>query len=226
VIETLVYEGPMKVLLALVLITGAFIVTRRDFRSMVAVYALQSLMLGILALVMYAENHSPILLGLAVMTIVFKVIAIPYAIRGVQKQMKIKRDVEFEYLSPTGSMMATIALIMLVYYSFSGFVHELSLSTLFYLGSVFGVSLALMGMLITFTRRKVITKTIGYLTMENGVLLFGLFLTELPLIIEVLILIDLVILVLLATILALGMDASIEDFQARLHPFHGRKEDD
>jgi len=225
-IEMVLLEGPIKTLLALVLITGAFIVSRRDFLSMVSAYALQSLMLAILALVMYAATQSPVPLGLAVMTIIFKVLAIPYAIKSVQGHMRMKRDIEFEYLTPTGSMMVTIVLILLVYYSFSGFVRELSLSTLFYLGAVFGLSLALMGMLITFTRRTVLTKTIGYLTMENGVLLFGLFLTELPFIIEVLVLIDLVILVLLATILALGMDASIEEFQARLHPFHGLKEDD
>jgi hydrogenase-4 component E len=81
-------------------------------------------------------------------------------------------------------------------------------------------------MLITFIRRRVVTKMIGYLTMENGVLMFGVFLTELPLIIEVLILVDLLILVLLGTMLALGMDSSIEDFQTRLHPFAGRREDD
>jgi hydrogenase-4 component E len=55
--------------------------------------------------------------------------------------------------------------------------------------------------------------------MENGVVLFSLFLTELPLLIEVLIIVDLVMLTLLATILAFGIDSTIEEFHARLNPF-------
>jgi hydrogenase-4 component E len=225
VIEAAFAEGLIKALLALVLITGAFIVTRRDLLALVSTYSLQSLLLAAMALVLYSENGSPMLLYLAALTIVFKVVVIPNAIRGVQRRMNIRRDLEFAFLSPTGSMLATIVLIILVYYSFSRPLRELSMSSLFYLGAVFGISLALMGMLVTFTRRKVVTKTIGYLTMENGVLMFGLFVTELPFIIEVLIIVDLMILVLLAAILAVGMDSTIEDFQTRLGVF-GRREED
>jgi hydrogenase-4 component E len=56
--------------------------------------------------------------------------------------------------------------------------------------------------------------------MENGVVLFSLFLTELPLLIEVLIIVDLIMLTLIATILAFGIDSTIEEFHARLNPFH------
>jgi len=73
-----------------------------------------------------------------------------------------------------------------------------------------------MGMLVIFSRRKVITKVIGYLTMENGVLLFGIFVADLPFIIEILIVIDLMILVLLTTILAVGLDSTIEGYHKRL----------
>jgi len=71
-------------------------------------------------------------------------------------------------------------------------------------------------MLVIFSRRKVITKAIGYLTMENGVLLFGIFVADLPFIIEILIVIDLMILVLLTTILAIGLDSTIEEYHQRL----------
>jgi hydrogenase-4 component E len=74
-------------------------------------------------------------------------------------------------------------------------------------------------MLVIFTRKQTITNIVGYLTMENGVLLFSFFLTELPLMIEVLIVVDLIILTLLAAILAFGIDSSIEEFHARLNPF-------
>ena len=55
--------------------------------------------------------------------------------------------------------------------------------------------------------------------MENGVVLFSLFLTELPLLIEILIIIDLIMLTLIATVMAFGIDSTIEEFHARLNPF-------
>jgi hydrogenase-4 component E len=87
------------------------------------------------------------------------------------------------------------------------------------LGATVGVSIVFMGMLVIFTRKQTLTNIVGYLTMENGVVLFSLFLTELPLIIEFLIIIDLIMLTLIATILAFGIDSTIEEFHARLNPF-------
>ncbi len=78
----------------------------------------------------------------------------------------------------------------------------------------------LMGLIAIFSRQLAITKVIGYLSMENGVLLFGLFVTELPFITEFVIMVDLIILVLLTTILTVGMDSSIDSYMNRLKEFH------
>jgi hydrogenase-4 component E len=209
-----------QALLVLVLITGAFIVTRKDLLSLVSTYQMQSLLLAGIALTLYSAEESPMLLSLAALTLISKVLVIPYIIKKIQREINIPRDVEFHYISPIASIFITIFLILIVYGAFTNILKDLALSSLFYLGAVFGISLTLMGMLITFSRKKVITKIIGYLTMENGVLLFSLFITELPFIIEVLILVDLFMIVLLATILAIGMDSSIEAFQERFHQLH------
>jgi len=81
------------------------------------------------------------------------------------------------------------------------------------------MSVVFMGMIVIFTRKQTITNIVGYLTMENGVVLFSLFLTELPLLVEFLIVIDLIMITLIATVLAFGIDSSIEEFHARLNPF-------
>ena len=118
-------------------------------------------------------------------------------------------------------MMVSILLILLVYISFSQALRDLyTENSLFFLGSVIGVSLMLMGLIAIFSRQLAITKVIGYLSMENGVLLFGLFVTELPFITEFIIMVDLVILVLLTTILTVGMDSTIEAYMSRLKEFH------
>ena len=101
----------------------------------------------------------------------------------------------------------------------NAFAAEASRTTPAIFGSVIGVSLTLMGMMVIFTRKRMITKILGYLTMENGVLLFSLFIAELPFIIELLIVIDLVMLIVLATVLAFGIDSSIDEFHNKLNSY-------
>jgi hydrogenase-4 component E len=216
-------DSLIQAFLVLILITGAYLVSRKDLMSLVSTYQIQSLLLTFLALALYVTEQSPVLLYLAAITLASKVLLLPYAIKKVEEKINIPRDLEFHYVSPIGSIFMTLLLILLVYASFSRILSEFSLSSVFYLGAVFGISLTLMGMMITFSRKKVITKIIGYLSMENGVLLFSLFIAELPFIIEVLILIDLFMIVLLATILSVGIDGTIEQFQERFNVLHAEE---
>jgi hydrogenase-4 component E len=163
---------------------------------------------------LYIIHGNRTLLSIAALTLVSKVILIPLFINMIGEKIKISRDMKFNYLEPTASLLLSIVLILLSYVFLSGFFNELG--KLFFMGAVIGLSLTLMGMLVLFSRRKVITKVLGYLTMENGVLLFGVFVAELPFIIEILIIIDLMILVLLTTILAIGLDSTIEEYHHRL----------
>ena len=215
-IDVSTVTGTIQALLVLVMITGALIVTRKDLLSLLSMYRLQSLFLALLALTLYAEGGNIVLLEMAALTIASKVLLIPYFVKRVEREINIQRDLTFHYISPAYSIFITMALIFFSYYSLSKILVEITDNKLFYLGAVFGISMALMGMMISFSRKKIVTKIIGYLTMENGAIVFSMFITELPFVIEVLIIIDLLILVLLAAILAVGMDSSIEEFQTKL----------
>jgi hydrogenase-4 component E len=206
----------IEVLFALVLGTAAFIITQRSLRSLFTVYALQSLLLSVVALVLFIEHGTISLLLIALLTLAIKAIVIPAFLRRTLVVMPVKRDVEFRYLTPASSILLSAVLFFAVYVSFSNVSSVLFNDRLFLLGGVIGVSLALMGMMVIFSRKKVVSKIVGYLTMENGVLLFGMFIAEMPFIIEVLIIIDLLMLIVLATIMAFGIDSSIEAFHRRL----------
>jgi hydrogenase-4 component E len=214
-----VISNLVKILFVFILGTEALAITRRTLSSLFTVYAAQSAFIAVISLLLFIQTNSIVLLLLAVLTIASKTIVIPYVLRRIQASMNIKRDMEFRYLTPVTSVIAAALLIFLVYWAFSGFLTELSSDDLFFFGSVIGVSLTLIGMMIIFTRKRVITKIIGYLTMENGVLLFSIFVAELPFIVEVLIIVDLIILVMLATILAFGIDSTMEDFHEKLNAF-------
>jgi hydrogenase-4 component E len=211
-----------QVLIVLILATAAIIIMKRDIRSLIKTYAFQSLLLAVMALLFFVATGSMTLLALAVIILVSKVLIIPHFMGLVQKRLNIKRDVQFHFLSPVTSLLASIVIVLFVYLSFSNLLSELNRfnSSLFFLGATVGLSIVFMGMIVIFTRKQTITNIVGYLTMENGVVLFSLFLTELPLLIEVLIIVDLIMLTLIATILAFGIDSTIEEFHERLNPFH------
>jgi hydrogenase-4 component E len=218
-IDMPVLNDIISVLFVLVLATAALIITVRTLSALFNIYSVQSLFIAALALVLFLQTGNMVLLSLSVLTILSKAFLVPYVMRRIQKNMNLKRDVEFRYLSPVGSIMVGTLMIFLVYWSFSTLLQELAYDDLSFFGAVIGVSITLMGMMVIFTRRRVITKILGYLMMENGVLLFSLFIAELPFIIEVLIVIDLVMLITLATILAYGIDSTIDEFHTRLNSF-------
>ena len=214
-------EGIIKVLLVGVIITAAYIISTRNLLSLVSMYSLQSVTLVCLALALYVHESAPILLAIAVVTFLSKAIIIPFFIATIQEKIRIKRDIEFHFLSPTSSLILSMALMLVVYMALTRILRETpARDSLFFFGAVIGISLMLMGMMVMLSRKRAITKVLGFLSMENGVLLFGMFVTELPFIIEFLIIIDLIILVLLTTILTVGIDSTLEDYHKRLHRFH------
>ncbi|HWQ48737.1 MAG TPA: hydrogenase subunit [Methanosarcina sp.] len=210
-------EDIVRILFVFMLIAAAFTLSTRNIASLLTVYAVQSLLLVLITGSLYLIEGNKNLVAIAALTLVSKVLLIPLFINLIGEKIKISRDLKFNYLEPTASLLVSMGLIMLAYVFLSGFFNEYILGKLFFIGAVIGLSLTLMGMLVIFSRKKVITKVIGYLTMENGVLLFGIFVADLPFIIEILIVIDLMILVLLTTILAIGLDSTREEYHQRLH---------
>jgi hydrogenase-4 component E len=211
-------EVLIKILFVLILGTASLIIMQKTLFSLFSIYGAQSCMIALIALLLFIQNRSYVLLALALITIITKVIVIPYMLNRVRIDSSLKRDGEFRYLTPVGAILVGVALIFGVYNSFFQ-VFKLSQDNLFFLGAVIGVSLGLIGMLVIFSRKKIVTKIVGYLTMENGILLFSLFMAELPFIIELLIIVDLIIFIVLATILAFGIDSTEEDFHRRLNIF-------
>jgi hydrogenase-4 component E len=218
--EALVAEGIIRILLVCVIITAAYIITTRNLLSLVSMYSLQSVTLVCCALALWVLESSPVLLAIAAVTLVSKAVIIPYFIATIQEKIRIKRDLQFHFLSPTTSILLSIVLMLVVYTALSHILGNVAaMGNLFFFGAVIGISLMLMGMMVMLSRKRALTKVLGFLTMENGVLLFGMFVTELPFIIEFLIIIDLIILVLLTTILTVGIDSTLEDYHNRLHRF-------
>jgi Hydrogenase 4 membrane component (E) len=217
-LENIPLNDILKILLVLVLVTSALVLWQRSLTSLFKTYALQSLLVALVALAFFIHDGHLTLLFIVLLTLFGKVFLIPRILNRILFQMNIRRDLEFRFLYPVSSLIVSILLVFGVYQVFSSLLGEVMPERLFTLGAVIGVSMALMGMMVIFSRKKMLTKIVGYLSMENGAIVFGLFVAELPFILEILVLIDLVILVLLLTVLAFGIDSTIEDFHPRFTP--------
>jgi len=133
--------------------------------------------------------------------------------------MKIYVDLEYNLVGPTASVFISLIIFGMLFFLFLGIKERLGANSLNYISIIFGMSMLFIGMLIIIARKKIITKIIGYLMMENGVVLLSIFIGDLPLLIEILILIDLLVLLAITSVLGFGMNSSVENFHVKLNPF-------
>lgn len=225
-ISQIVLQESYKILIVLIIVSAALIVAIRDLLFMNYLYRIQSLLIVFISIGLYASEKNLQLIAIAAITLLGKVIIIPNIIKKVQVNLKIKRDSDFHFLTPIGSIFASTVVFLVVYSAFSRIIGDMPNELLLIMGSL-SVSLIFMGLIIMFTRQQTITNIIGYLTMENGVLLFSLFIAELPLIIEILIILDLLMITALSTLFAFGIDYNMDEFHEKLNPisnlFGGKK---
>jgi hydrogenase-4 component E len=152
--------------------------------------ALQGFLLGVLMVAAPAEaGWRALLLALASMAL--KGFVIPSMLMRALKSAGIRREVE--PLIPFLSSLVLVAVgtgLGVLFSNTLPLVPEHSDSLLV----PASLSTVLTGFLILTSRRKAITQVIGYLTLENGVFLFGLLLVDaMPTLVEVGVLLDLLV---------------------------------
>src|SRR5512147_2929980 len=94
----------VKILFVLILGTAFLIVMQKTLSSVFSIYGIQSLMIAVLSLVLFIQTRSYILLSLAVLTVITKVVVIPYMLNRVRIDSGLKRDGGFRYLTPVGAI--------------------------------------------------------------------------------------------------------------------------
>ena len=216
--ENILINDTIRTLLIFLLIDVIFILRTRTLNSIVKLYSVQSFIIFLIGILLYYEEGQIFILVLAILTLISKAMLLPYYILQISKRLKIKRDVIFDYLTGTTSILLSLVTITVVYKVLVTVLSDLNIDTqsIAFIGMVVGMSLAFIGLIIIFTRRMVITDIVGYLTMENALVLVSFSLVELPYIIDILIILDVMIITLLSAILAFGIDTSIEEFHENL----------
>jgi hydrogenase-4 component E len=176
----------IDILAAMILVTAFLIVSSRSLTFYVRLFSLQSLFLALVAFLVaigYGETH---ILTAAILTVVVKVIAIPFVLTRITDAIKVRKEIDFT-INVTVSLLICGGLVIV-----ADSVAQPILSA--QNGSTLGVSrvlpasiaMIMIGMFIMVARKKALTQLIGLLTMENGLFLSGLAITYgMPLIVEV-----------------------------------------
>jgi hydrogenase-4 component E len=180
----------VDLLLVMVLLLNFFMLGTSRVHAVIQCAAAQGLLLGVLLAVVHGDAGLRTL-ALAGVAIGLKAVLIPAMLRRAMRQAAIRREVE-----PLVSLVSSLVLGALGTGLAIVVGDQLPLAPEHAESLVVPASLAtvLTGFLVLTTRRKAITQVVGYLTLENGVFIFGLTLIEaMPFLVEVGVLLDLLV---------------------------------
>ncbi len=163
-------------------------------------FGLDSAVIGIAALVLGVAEHSTSLVVIGLLTLVIRAIAVPLVIDRVARSAVAHEDPRVSP-GPAATMLLSAAVSVLAY----GVADELAershfISQLGVLGLGAMLAIVAVSFLILIVQRGAISKLLGILLIDNGILLGGLILVpRLPALVEIVVLFDLI-----AAIAAIG----------------------
>lgn len=170
-------------LLAGALVLVSFMMLYQDrLYALLTVFALQAVVLtASVAWQAYAQD-APHLYVTAAIALLFKAIVIPVALHRIVARLGIHREVE-TVVSIGPTMLAGIALVglsMVVMLRVTADADPLAREDL-----AFALSVVLLGLLMMVTRRNAVSQVVGFMSLENGLILAAAGAKGMPLVVEI-----------------------------------------
>jgi len=189
----------INIFLILFIVTLFVCATAIRLKTFIKAIAFQGLLLFCIFFVRLNEINPVNLVLLLLETLVFKAIVIPYFLHYLIKKNRINRESE-PYISNFASLFIITSIVMTTFYLANTFK-----------GGVFGNIYFVISMITIFTglflmisRRKIITHVMSFIIMENGVVILSLTVgIEMPMLVNLGILLDIFV-----TVLVLGIFAN------------------
>ncbi|MDR3493862.1 MAG: hydrogenase-4 component E [Ancalomicrobiaceae bacterium] len=165
------------------LVLISFILLYQDrLYALLNVFALQAFVLALSVAWQAYVQDAPHLYITAGITIAFKAVAIPVALHRMVARLGVHREVETVVrLVPT--MLAGIALValsMVVMLRVTGGADPLAREDL-----AFALSVVLLGLLMMVTRSNAVSQVVGFMSLENGLILAATGAKGMPLVVEI-----------------------------------------
>ena len=166
----------------LILLLSFAMISQRRIVSLINLFMMQGMALVITSFLLgYATNH-PDLYVSGALTLVLKVVLIPWMLHRMIRKLNVRWDVETLLNVPT-TMLVGIALVI---FSFSLALPVSRLSSSLAGGSLgIALSCVMLSFLMLITRSKAVPQVIGFLSMENGLIFAATAVTNgMPMIVE------------------------------------------
>ena len=159
------YAQLINLLAAVLLLLSFAMLAQRRVWSLISLFAAQGLALSVSTAIVAYGTRQPHLYWSAGLTLVLKVMLLPWLLRRLIRQLDVKWDVEGLINIPTTMLIG----IVLVVFSFNLALPIAQLASTV-TRSTLGIAMAsvMLSFLMMITRRKAIPQVVGFLAMENG----------------------------------------------------------
>ena len=150
---------------AILLLLGFAMLSQRRVRTLIDLFAAQGLTLACSTAIVAFGTQQPHLYASAALTLVLKVLVLPYLLHRLIRRLDVRWDVEGLINIPTTMLIG----IVLVVFAFNLAVPISQLASTV-TRSTLGIAMAtvLLSFLMMIVRRKALPQVIGFLSMENG----------------------------------------------------------
>jgi len=173
-------------LLAGGMVVLSFVLLYQDrITAMLNVFALQSIVLALAVAWLSFVQAAPHLIVTAILALVVKGFIIPAALHRIVRRLKIHREVE-QVIGGGPTMLAgllLVALAILVVMPIGSGARALA-SPLAREDLAFALAVVLLGLLMMITRRNAVSQIVGFMSLENGLVLAATGAKGMPLVVE------------------------------------------
>jgi hydrogenase-4 component E len=168
----------------LVLLFAFAMVATRQVQGVVRFFIIQSLLLAASCFLLGVDQHSTHLYALGAITIVAKVLAIPWILKKtLARELYVRREIEQVFNIPA-SLLWALLLAIVAFFLVSP-IMSFTPDPVIRINLPIGLAGVLIGAFSLMARREAVPQLIGILAMENGAFFAGIAIAaELPLIAE------------------------------------------
>ncbi|MBK5247919.1 MAG: hypothetical protein JJE50_00590 [Actinomycetales bacterium] len=189
-----------------ILLTAVLMLWRRELAAIVRLLVVQGVLLALLAALMGVRESSTELFVVAAGVLVLKAIVLPAVLRRVLRDSGEAREAE-PLVNVTASLLAA-ALLTLLAYGLSRPLVALAPSPTTRALPV-GLAVVLLGFFVLVTRRRALSQVVGFLLLDNGITATAFLATAgVPLVVELGVSLDVLLVVLVMQVLAARMRLS------------------
>lgn len=150
---------------AMLLLLAFAMLSQRRILSLINLFALQGLILAFSTAIVAYTSNQPHLYTSAVLTLLLKVLLLPWILYRLIRKLNIKWDVETMFNIPTTML---IGLVLVVFaFNLAAPISQMASTVT---RSTLGIAMAsvLLSFLMMITRSKAVPQVVGFLAMENG----------------------------------------------------------